>query len=150
MTTHAHCRHVMFAGAILALMAHAVSADSTVHKLAPCPDSPNCVSSQSDNKRGYIKPFSFHDTPLQAMQRLGNALRGEKRITLISEEGGYLHAEARSLIFRFVDDLEFVLAPAEGLIHVRSAARSGYSDFGVNRRRLERIRRAFNNDSPAP
>lgn len=150
MTVHAHYRNILLAGAILALMAHAVSADSTVHKLAPCPDSPNCVSSQSDDKHRYIKPFSFHDTPVQAMQRLGNALRGEKRITLIDEEGGYLHAEARSLIFRFVDDLEFVLAPDAGLIHVRSAARTGYSDFGVNRRRLERIRRSFNSDSPAP
>ena len=84
------------------------------------------------------------------MQRLRHALLAEPRITLVSEEGGYLHAEARSLIFRFVDDIEFLLAPAEGLIHVRSAARTGYSDVGVNRRRVERIRQAFSNESPAP
>jgi uncharacterized protein (DUF1499 family) len=132
-------------------MTSTVSAETTLlHTLAPCPDSPNCVSSQANDTQHHIKPFSFHDTPEQAMQRLRNALRGEKRITLINEEGGYLHAEARSLIFRFVDDLEFVLVPDEGLIHVRSAARTGYSDFGVNRRRLERIRRSFNSDSPAP
>lgn len=121
-----------------------------MHNLAPCPDSPNCVSSQSDNTQHYIKPFEFHDTPVQAMQRLRAALLGERRITLVSEEGGYLHAEARSLIFRFVDDLEFVLAPAENLIHVRSAARTGHSDFGVNRRRLERLRQSFSNSPPAP
>jgi len=124
-------------------MTRPVSAEITLHILAPCPDSPNCVSSQSDDEHHYIKPFSFHDTPAQAMQRLGNAVLAEKRSTLVSEEGGYLHAEARSLIFRFVDDLEFLLAPAEGLIHVRSAARTGHSDFGVNRKRIERIRQVF-------
>jgi uncharacterized protein (DUF1499 family) len=55
----------------------------------------------------------------------------------------YLHAEARSLIFRFVDDVEFLIDPGQRRIQVRSASRIGYSDFGVNRRRVERIRQAF-------
>jgi uncharacterized protein (DUF1499 family) len=29
------------------------------------------------------------------------------------------------------------------VIHVRSAARTGYSDFGVNRKRIEEIRRLW-------
>jgi uncharacterized protein (DUF1499 family) len=124
-------------------MTHTVSAEVTIPALAPCPDKPNCVSSQSDDTRQYIKPLGFHDTPAQAMQRLRNALLSEPRTTLVSEEGSYLHAEARSLIFRFVDDLEFVLVPAAGVIHVRAAARTGHSDFGVNRRRMERIRQLF-------
>jgi uncharacterized protein (DUF1499 family) len=60
----------------------------------------------------------------------------------VESEERYLHAEVRSLVFRFVDDLEFLLQP-DGLIQVRSAARSGYSDLGVNRRRVERIRQRF-------
>lgn len=130
-------------------MTPTVSAEVTMHTLAACPDSPNCVSSLADNRHRFIAPFRFHDTPEQAMQRLRNAVLGEQRITLVSGEGGYLHAEARSRVFRFVDDLEFVLVPAAGLIHVRSAARTGYSDFGVNRKRIERIRRSFDNQSPA-
>ena len=43
-------------------------------------------------------------------------------------------------MFRFVDDVEFHLRSAEGVIAVRSASRIGTSDFGVNRRRVERIR----------
>ena len=112
-------------------------------QLAPCPKKPNCVSSLAEGTPQYIAPFSFRDTPARAMQRLRNAVLTEQRITLVSEEGAYLHAEARSLIFRFVDDLEFLLVPAEHLIQVRSAARTGHSDFGVNRRRIERIRRVF-------
>lgn len=112
-------------------------------QLAPCPKKPNCVSSLAESSQQYIAPFSFHDTPVQAMQRLRNAVLTEPRMTLVSEEGAYLHAEARSLVFRFVDDLEFLLVPEENLLHVRSAARTGYSDFGVNRKRIERIRRVF-------
>ena len=140
----------LITGAILALMTHTASAEINGHTLAPCPDKPNCVSSLTDNTHQYIKPFSFNDAPSQAMQRLRSSVLAEKRITLIREEGSYLHAEARSLIFRFVDDLEFLLVTADGLIHVRSAARTGHSDFGINRKRVERIRRSFSNHAPAP
>jgi uncharacterized protein (DUF1499 family) len=67
----------------------------------------------------------------------------ENRVTVVEERKDYLHAEIRSLIFRFVDDIEFSLAADAGLINVRSASRMGYSDFGVNRKRVERIRAAF-------
>ena len=33
--------------------------------------------------------------------------------------------------------------PDEPEIHLRSASRKGYSDFGVKRRRVERIRKLF-------
>ena len=108
-----------------------------------CPDSPNCVSSQALDASHFIEPFVFSDQPAQAMQRLKKALLTEKRVSIVKEQPAYLHAEVRSLIFRFVDDVEFTLLPEQGLIHVRSAARTGHSDFGVNRRRIESIRRRF-------
>jgi uncharacterized protein (DUF1499 family) len=43
----------------------------------------------------------------------------------------------------FVDDLEFYFPREESVIHLRSAARLGESDLGVNRRRLEQIRLAL-------
>jgi uncharacterized protein (DUF1499 family) len=52
----------------------------------------------------------------------------------------YLHAECRSALFRFVDDLEIQLRPGEGIAAVRSASRVGYSDLGVNRKRVESLR----------
>ena len=45
----------------------------------------------------------------------------------------------------FVDDVEF-LFPKEKIIHVRSASRIGYSDFGANRRRVEHLRELFTKD----
>ena len=108
-----------------------------------CPDAPKCVSSQVNDPRHFIEPFSFHDQPAEAMRRLKQALLSEKRVTIIKEQPDYLRAEVRSLIFRFVDDVEFTLQVDQGLIQVRSSARIGYTDFGVNRRRIERIRRIF-------
>ena len=108
-----------------------------------CPDSPNCVSSQTRDARHYIDPFVFQDQPADAMQRLKNALLTEARVTIVEERPTYLRAEIRSLFFRFVDDIEFTLSADQQLIQVRSAARTGYSDFGVNRRRIERVRRIF-------
>jgi uncharacterized protein (DUF1499 family) len=61
----------------------------------------------------------------------------------VSDGHGYLHAEATSLIFRFVDDLECVLDRAANVIHVRSASRVGHGDMGVNRKRVERLRQLF-------
>ena len=46
-----------------------------------------------------------------------------------------------------VDDVEFSLDAGAGLINVRSASRVGYSDFGVNRKRVERIRAAFDSQA---
>jgi uncharacterized protein (DUF1499 family) len=77
------------------------------------------------------------------MSRLKAVLAGLPRTRVVAEEADYLHAECTSLIFRFVDDLEFSVDRLEKKIHVRSASRVGKYDFGVNRRRVEAIRRAF-------
>jgi uncharacterized protein (DUF1499 family) len=82
---------------------------------------------------------------VEALARLKQVLLNEPRTSIVKEEGDYLHAEARSFLFRFVDDVEFLLDADQQVIHVRSASRIGYSDLGVNRRRIERIRSAFNN-----
>ncbi len=111
--------------------------------LPPCPDSPNCVSSQATNKDQQVDPIVFTLPPQQALARLKQVLAAMPRTRIVKEEGGYLHAEVRSFLFRFVDDIEFLVDSEQSLIHVRSASRTGHSDFGVNRRRVERIRKAF-------
>lgn len=50
-----------------------------------------------------------------------------------------MSARYRSRAFRFTDDLHCCLGPE--VIHLRSASRVGHSDFGGNRRRVERLRR---------
>jgi len=131
---------------ILSFILQTVFAEMNRQPFAPCPASPNCVSSLTPESDAghHIAPLRFDGPPAQAWRRLKEVLRREKRLTIVTEQDEYLHAEARSLVFRFVDDIEFSLHAEAGLIHIRSAARSGYSDFGVNRRRIEHLREAFN------
>jgi uncharacterized protein (DUF1499 family) len=70
-------------------------------------------------------------------------LRGMERTTVVTEQPGYLYAQARTRLLRFTDDVEFSLDEAAGVIHVRSASRIGHGDRGVNRARVEAIRSAF-------
>ncbi|MDH4161317.1 MAG: DUF1499 domain-containing protein [Nitrospirota bacterium] len=109
-------------------------------RLPPCPASPNCVSSQSTDQDHAIEPLRFSGTAAEAMADLHAVLALLKRTKIVTESGGYLHAECTSLLLRFVDDLEFLIDTREQVIHVRSASRLGYSDLGVNRKRVETIR----------
>jgi uncharacterized protein (DUF1499 family) len=112
-------------------------------KLRPRPPSPNCVCSTDRATPHYVEPLAFIGDPEEAMSRLKAVLAGRRRTRLVAEEADYLHAECTSWLFRFVDDLEFYMDRLEKKIHVRSAARTGKYDFGVNRRRVEAVRRAF-------
>ena len=115
----------------------------TVDKLRLCPDSPNCVSSQSGDPRHAIAPIRYEGTAEKARELLIEAVSRMKRSRIVISEKLYLHAEFTSAFFRFVDDVEFLLDDEKKLIHVRSASRVGNSDFGVNRMRVEEIRTRF-------
>ncbi len=107
-----------------------------------CPSTPNCVSSLAADPARRVDPFPLRGTPEQSMERLAGIVRSLPRVTVTSSSGEAIRAEVRSLL-GFVDDLQFALSPDRTVIHVRSAARSGTWDLGVNRRRVERIRREY-------
>jgi uncharacterized protein (DUF1499 family) len=112
-------------------------------RFEPCPASPNCVSSQSHHPKRHVEPLLYAGGRPEARQKLIDFLLDQKRVEITDSREDYLRAEFRSLIFRFVDDVEFYFPSDPKVIHVRSASRSGYYDFGVNRRRIERIRKHF-------
>lgn len=105
-------------------------------RLAPCPDSPNCVSSQSEGEYQGMEPIALTVSAQEAQEALVEVLQGMDRMKIISQQPGYIRAEASSRIFRFVDDVEFAIDEADGVIHYRSAARLGQGDIGVNRDRM--------------
>ena len=109
-------------------------------RLASCPDSPNCVSSDATDPSHRVPPFVIVLPVSEAWRLVREAVNEIPRTTITEITASYLHAECRSAVFRFVDDLELELRPAEGIIAIRSASRTGYSDFGVNRSRVERLR----------
>lgn len=111
-------------------------------RLAICPSSPNCVSSQASDEDHGIAPFQYQGEKEAALERLKRVVAGFDRTTIVSESEDYLHIECKSAIMGFVDDVEFFF-PEEKVIHVRSASRLGRSDFGVNRKRVEQLRELF-------
>ena len=108
-------------------------------RLASCKRTPNCVSSQADaaDREHYIAPIAFRGSATE----LRRAVESMARATVIKAEGSYLYAEYRSRLMRYVDDLELYYDEKQGLVHVRSASRLGRRDFGVNRDRVEALRR---------
>ncbi|MBE9051812.1 DUF1499 domain-containing protein [Nostocales cyanobacterium LEGE 11386] len=112
-------------------------------KLAPCPNSPNCVSSQSTDLVHTIAPLTFTSSPEQAIAHLKNIIQSLPRTKIITESEDYLYAEFKSALMGFVDDVEFYVDRNNNVIHVRSASRLGQSDLGVNRQRIETIRAKF-------
>ena len=108
-------------------------------ELAPCPDSPNCVSTKSKDTSRAMPPLPYRNSGEESMDRLVAIVREMKRATIVSAAPSYLHVEFRSALFRFVDDVEFVPDDSARVIHYRSASRTGYYDFGVNRRRMQEI-----------
>ena len=109
-------------------------------RLAPCPSSPNCVSSDAADSTHSVAAFALAIPSRKAWLAARGSVESLPRTKIISETSDYLHAECTSAFFGFVDDLELHLRVAEGVIAVRSASRLGYSDLGVNRRRIEDLR----------
>ena len=114
-------------------------------RLAPCPDSPNCVSSQADegDRVHYIEPLPASGDPKATIASLRKIIEDLPRTKIVTARDDYLHAEFTTRIFRWVDDVE-ILADAESdAVQVRSASRVGYGDLGANRSRVEELREAL-------
>ena len=109
-------------------------------KLASCPSSPNCVSSQASDNHA-IAPLRFSGDAQAAVRKLKAVVEGMPRTRIIDSKPDYLYAEFSTALMGFVDDVEFYCDGTA--IQVRSASRLGYSDLGVNRKRVEAIREAF-------
>jgi uncharacterized protein (DUF1499 family) len=111
----------------------------------------NSVSSQAKlypdhPMRAYaeIAPISFSGDSVAAFAKLKQVVASLPRTSVVSDVDGYYYVQCTTFLLRFTDDVEFVLDAPNNVIHVRSASRLGRKDFGINRKRIETIRAAFN------
>ncbi len=109
-------------------------------QLKQCPDKPNCVSSQSKTEYAKIAPFSIKTNLEETKKHITSIMNNLPRTSLIKNEGNYLHFTAKTKFIRFTDDVEFLIDEPNKTVHIRSASRIGYKDFGTNRKRVEFIR----------
>ncbi len=111
--------------------------------LQPCPDKPNCVTSKDGDEAHSIAPISYTAGKEAAREKIKLILLEMERTYIITDQSDYLHVIFTSRVMRFKDDVEFWFPDDENTIHIRSASRMGYSDLGVNRKRVEEIRKRF-------
>jgi len=116
--------------------------------LKPCPSSPNCVSTQATVPGQQMAPLPYRGDRIRSRQLILAIVGAMPRTTIVSQTDDYIHVEYRSRLFGFVDDVEFMFDDDEAVIHFRSASRSGYSDMGVNRKRMEGISAAYRDADP--
>lgn len=94
-------------------------------KLLECPNSPNCVSSQSTDAEHKIAPLTFSGDSVKALADLKALIENLPRTKIVTAEGNYIYAEFKSKLMGYVDDVEFYLNADKGIIEVRSASRLG-------------------------
>jgi uncharacterized protein (DUF1499 family) len=111
--------------------------------LAACPPAPHCVGSGETVASRQVAPLPLGGDADATWRRLAGIVGAMPRTRIVTQRDDYLHAEVRSAVFGFVDDVEFLRVDAAGKVEVRSASRVGYYDFGVNRDRIETIRQAL-------
>jgi uncharacterized protein (DUF1499 family) len=85
----------------------------------------------------------MHRSVSTTLAALKEVIAAYPRTTLIRASENYIHAEFR-VNTGFTDDVEFLIDEADGVVHVRSASRLGYWDFGANRKRIETFRQMYN------
>ncbi len=120
---------------------------SNTHLLAPCPDSPNCVSSLATDEERRVAPLQVAETRKASMARLQALLRQLPRVEFDVVGQSRIQARFSSRILRFVDDVTFYVRE-DGVVEVRSASRVGYWDLGANRRRVESLREQLAEQAP--
>jgi uncharacterized protein (DUF1499 family) len=111
--------------------------------LSLCGNKPNCVCSIDIRPNHLISPFNWEGSESGGITKIEALVDSFPRTRVISKSGNYLHAEFRTSIFGFVDDVEFLVDVDTKKIHIRSASRLGYSDLGANRSRVEKLRILF-------
>lgn len=113
-------------------------------RLQPCPDKPNCVSSElASDAEHFIEPLVYQTDDVAAVMTRLKTIVMQMEGSIQVEKTDYLAATFASPIFRFVDDFEIRIDNNVKQIHLRSASRVGHGDAGVNRKRAMQLKDAF-------
>ncbi|MBN9656111.1 DUF1499 domain-containing protein [Halobacillus sp. GSS1] len=108
-------------------------------RLSECPTSPNCVSTQTNQEEKKMDALVFSKDLETTKSLIKEILSERQRTTIETENENYIHAVVESKWIKFKDDVEFYFDQKEEVVHFRSASRVGYSDFGVNKKRMAAI-----------
>jgi uncharacterized protein (DUF1499 family) len=110
-----------------------IASDSQIHsEIEKCPDSPNCiiVSKRFETEHGQL--FEFLEKAIADL----NPHESEVDSSELKVQSVF-----KIPLFGFKDDVLAVVEPdgPNSVVHIKSSSRVGYSDLGVNRRRVKKI-----------
>lgn len=109
-------------------------------QLIGCPKTPNCVSTNHKDLNRLMLPVEYKGLNLeQAKEILLEVLKTLPKLQVVKDEGAYVHAEAQTMVFEYVQDVEFLFDEDKKELHFRSASRVGFTDFGSNKRRMQSV-----------
>jgi len=126
--------------AMIRLSHNALSLGLNQNKLKPCPGTPNCICSENNPAYAWLLNNNDPELAWSVLQKIITAHGGH----IVEYTDTYLRAEFYSKWLRFIDDLEARLDQQQHIIHLRSASRTGYYDFGINRKRIKAIKEKMN------
>lgn len=107
-------------------------------KLAPCKSKPNCVSSFDKRDSYYMSSLDLRMSESEIIDKIIILLKERTDVEVITVEEGYIHAVFTTNLMKFKDDVEFLVK--KNTVHFRSESRVGYSDWGVNKKRIEEFK----------
>jgi uncharacterized protein (DUF1499 family) len=87
-----------------------------------------------------VQPRTYQKSTAEVFDAALHVVNRLPRWTMVGydEKRGEIQAEARTVLWRFVDDVRIRVVSREGttVVEVRSASRVGRGDFGQNARRI--------------
>ena len=115
--------------------------------LSKCSEKPNCVCSEyKDDVDHYVLPIYIESSEGQNMAKVVSIIKEMNGVIQIEKEN-YVAATFTSSTFGFVDDFEIRIDTNidtnKSVIHFRFASRVGYSDGGVNKKRVEQFKALY-------
>ena len=119
-----------------------VAGDNTL-VLQGCSPLPNCVSSTTFILYNRTQPFELAMPGEEAWPQIKEVVARIPRTEIVEHTDVYIHAQCKSRVFRFVDNLELLLHPDKQNISVRSSSAIAIFDFGVNRWRIYQLRKTL-------
>ena len=108
-----------------------------------CGDAPHCVSTKSSSPKRTIQPIIFNGAKSEFKQIAMAVIESMPRSKIVTADDNYIHAEFTSSMMKFVDDFELYFDENKKMIDLRSSARVGYYDFGVNLKRSKEFEIEF-------
>jgi len=120
-----------------------LSPHSDIWQLSPCPPTPNCVSTEASKESQRIESFELAKDIDTVWPQIVGVVDELSRSNIQQHRTGYLYSKHYSSVWKFVDYLEILYVAEEHRLMVRSSSRFGLSDFGVNRKRVKKLRQAL-------